>query len=223
MYKNFRISEDEKKEILEMHQSHGYSVPKKIVITETQLKTIVNKIMSEQARQGYKPSQMSQYTFKDEASFNAYNKIPKFTPQAAWVNMYGETISGYNKDTKAFNAAPEFIANIVMNVAMFSGNKKNITAYGTWGTFKTYLTKYITEINKISPAKVSGRYSPLTIVETIEKVKAQALKARDEAGKDLGVTKWQKFITDVVQPYWLSMYQANVIPPAPTAEPVKKP
>ena len=193
---------------------------KKIVITESQLKTIINRVMSEQAGQGYKPSQMSQYTFKNEASFNAYNQIPKLTPQPTWVNLYGETISGYKKDTKTFDASAGFITNIVMNVAMFSGNKKNITAYGNWGTFKTFLTKYITEINKISPAKVSNRYSPSTIVETIEKVQAQALKARDEAGKDMGVTRWQKFITDVVQPYWSSMYQAHVIPPA---EPVKKP
>lgn len=210
MYKNFKLTDEERKQILEMHQSHGY-------------KKLLGENINEQTSQGYKPSEMSQYTFKNEASFNAYNQIPKLTPQSSWINMYGETISGYKKDTKTFDASAGFITNIVMNVAMFSGNKKSVAAYGNWGTFKTYLSKYITEINKISPAKVSGRYSPATIVETIEKVQAEALKARDEAGKDLGATRWQKFIIDVVQPYWMSMYQSHVIPPAPTAEPVKKP
>lgn len=202
---------------------------KKVVrLTEDQFISLVKKVISETVvveadGQGYTPSQMSKYTFKNEASFNDYNKLPGFKPQPSWVNMYGETISGYKKDTKTFDATAGFIANIVLNVAMFSGNKKNITAYGNWNNFKTYLTRYITEINKISPTKISARFSPSTIVETIEKVQAQALRSKDENGKDLGVTKWQKFITDVVQPYWLSMYQANVIPPAPTAEPVKKP
>lgn len=203
MNKKFIITEEEKSRILGMH-----------------IAASANQYLMEQ-NNGFTPTG-SKYTFKDEASYNNYNNLTFTKPQNNWVNLYGSTISGYNSGTKTFDAAPAFIANIILTLAMVVGNKKSITNYGNWDYFKQTLTNgnYINLVNQLSPTKTSAKYSPSTIIKTIEDSKSPFTMAKDETGKSLGVSMWQKFVTDQVQPVWLSRYSSTVIP---STEPIKKP
>lgn len=203
MSKKFIITEEEKSRILGMH-----------------IAASANQYLMEQTN-GFTPTG-SKYTFKDEASYNNYNNLTFTKAQPNWVNLYGNTISGYRPDTKTFDASPAFIANIILTLAMVVGNKKSINNYGNWDFFKQTLTNgnYINLVNQLSPTKTSTKYSPSTIIKTIEDSKAPFTMAKDDTGKSLGINMWQKFVTDQVQPVWQSRYASTVIP---SVEPIKKP
>ena len=51
MYKNFNLTDQEKREILEMHQSHGYKKPEEKLISESQATSMAQKAL-EAAKSG---------------------------------------------------------------------------------------------------------------------------------------------------------------------------
>jgi hypothetical protein len=200
--------------------------------------------------QPMKESNPTSYTFKDDASWQAFqdqrNYKTSITP--AMGSALGSLFFNYDAATKKYttvkpDALPrvQFIALNLALIAAASG-AKTVKGMGNMMVLDTYYAKggaALSVNSTILKPPMGNTESALAtqygLVQQLKDPKSvygkmTTAKALDVNGKDLGLTQWQYLVQNIITPAFLAIYNAYVIPakaapvtqPTPTA-PVKKP